>query len=212
MTGLAFMCRPNHEVVSQESALGRISTPSHFFARGCARVIHLGRILEIEMRIDLCRGDAGVAEHFPSPARRIARGLQHVRGRTVEHVRMHVRQQTEQQRGSLRRDWIAHRRRRPLRPRKSAVSSAFAAFSNSPRRAAQAAIASRALADRDDARLAALAEHADSPAATSARQFTSMPSVPQDAGRRIEEFEDGLVAQIEQVVAGRFEQGVYLVR
>ena len=62
----------------------------------------------------------------------------------------------------LSRDWIVRtERRRPLRPRKSAVSSAFAAFTSSPRRAAQAAIAAGLGPDRDDARLAALAEHAD---------------------------------------------------
>jgi hypothetical protein len=47
-------------------------------------------VLEVEVGVDLRRGDARVPEHLLHRAQ-VARGLQHVRGeRVAQHVRMHV--------------------------------------------------------------------------------------------------------------------------
>ena len=54
------------------------------------RVVDLGQMLEIEMRINLRRGNAGMAEHFLYRPQ-VTRRLQHVRGEGVaQHVRMDV--------------------------------------------------------------------------------------------------------------------------
>jgi hypothetical protein len=54
------------------------------------RVVDLGQVLEIEVRVDLGRGDIGVAEQFLHAAQ-VAGGLQHVAGETVaQQVRMHA--------------------------------------------------------------------------------------------------------------------------
>ena len=54
------------------------------------RVVHLRQVLKVQMRINLRRGDAGVAEHFLHRAQ-VAGGLQYVRGEGVaQHVGMHM--------------------------------------------------------------------------------------------------------------------------
>jgi sulfate adenylyltransferase large subunit len=55
---------------------------------GMRGVVDLRQVLKIQMRIDLRRGDAGVAEHFLHRAQ-VAGGLQHMAGKRVaQHVRM----------------------------------------------------------------------------------------------------------------------------
>ena len=59
------------------------------------RIIDFGQMLEIEMRVNLRRGDAGVAEHFLDRAQ-IAGRLQDMRGKGMaQHVRMNVTWQAE---------------------------------------------------------------------------------------------------------------------
>src|SRR5258706_9112515 len=66
-----------------------------FLRLGAARarmrgVVDLGEVLEIEVRVDLGRGDARMPEHLLDGAQ-VARGLQHVRSeRMPQHVRVHV--------------------------------------------------------------------------------------------------------------------------
>ena len=61
-----------------------------FFARGMRGVVDLRQRLEVEVGVDLGRGDAGVAEHLLHRAQ-VLRRLQHVGGeRVAQHVRMHV--------------------------------------------------------------------------------------------------------------------------
>ena len=53
-------------------------------------VVDLGEVLEIEVGIDLCGGNAGVTQHFLHGAQ-VAGGLQHMRGEGVaQQVRMHA--------------------------------------------------------------------------------------------------------------------------
>ena len=54
------------------------------------RIIHLGQVLKIKVRIDLRRTDVRVSEQFLDAAQ-ILTGLQQMRGeRMAEHVRMYV--------------------------------------------------------------------------------------------------------------------------
>ena len=58
------------------------------------RVIDLGKVLKIEMRIDLRGADAGVTEQFLHRTQ-IAGGLQQMAGKAVtEHVRMNMHTQS----------------------------------------------------------------------------------------------------------------------
>src|SRR3954454_14562425 len=54
------------------------------------RVVDLGERLEVEVRIDLRRGDAGMAEHFLDRAQVLRRLEQMRRERVAQHVRMYV--------------------------------------------------------------------------------------------------------------------------
>src|SRR5258708_29342785 len=57
---------------------------------GMRGVVDLGEVLEVEMGIDLRRGDARVAQHLLDRAQ-VARGLQHVGcERMAQHMRVHV--------------------------------------------------------------------------------------------------------------------------
>ena len=50
-------------------------------------VVNLGKVLKIEMRVNLCRADIGMAEHLLHGAQ-VARRLQQMRGKRVtQHVR-----------------------------------------------------------------------------------------------------------------------------
>ena len=54
------------------------------------RVVHLGEMLEIQMRIDLRRRDARMTEHLLHGTQ-VTAGLKQVRGKRVtQHVRMHL--------------------------------------------------------------------------------------------------------------------------
>ena len=65
------------------------------------RVVGLRQMLEIEVRVDLRRGDARVAQHLLHRAQVAAR-LQHVRGEGVaQHVRVHLRGQAQLERPVL---------------------------------------------------------------------------------------------------------------
>ena len=71
------------------------------------RIVDFGQMLEIEMRVDLRRGNTGVAEHFLHRAQ-IAGGLQDMRGKRVtQHVRMNMAWQAELQ-GKLRQAQLNH--------------------------------------------------------------------------------------------------------
>src|SRR5512141_726491 len=71
------------------SALGLALGPGAASA-GMGRIVDLGEVLEIEVRIHLGRGDARVPQHLLHRAQ-VARGLQHVGSEGVtQHVRVHV--------------------------------------------------------------------------------------------------------------------------
>ena len=94
--------------------------------RGMRRVVDLGQVLEVELRVDLRGRDVGVAEQLLHRAQ-VAAGLQQVRGeRVAQHVRVHVRRQAGLQRqrasGASAPGWRVSRV--PRRLTKSAGSSA----------------------------------------------------------------------------------------
>ena len=85
--------------------------------------VHSGKVLEIEVRVDLRRADAGVAEEFLH-CPQIAGGLQKMGGKAVvEHVRIDVYAQAAFLRPAREAPWIAPALMRwPLRVMKNARS------------------------------------------------------------------------------------------
>jgi hypothetical protein len=175
-------------------------------------IVDRRQMLEIEVRIHLRRGDAGVAEHLLDRAQ-VARGLQHVRGeRMAQHVRMHPCRQ-------------ALRQAAPLQPQLDhAHAQTLAALADKQRRFVGAARRCALpgpdrdrfpglAADRHEAQLAALAEdaHLAGQQVFETRQVERREFGQAQAGG-VEQFEHRLVANFQQVFGGRCQQAIGFVR
>src|SRR6185437_15278400 len=106
------------------------------------RVVDLGEVLEVEVRIDLGGSDARVAEHLLHRAQ-VARRLEHVRGeRMAKHVRVHVHGDAGEESPAL--DAPLHLARREPPAALSTKSARSAAFASEARAGSHAAMASSA--------------------------------------------------------------------
>ena len=123
-------------------------------------VVDPGEVLEIKVRVDLRRADVGVAEQFLHRAQVLARLEQVRRERVPEHVRVHVHGQSLPPRPA--RDAPLHDARPEAaavaarRTRRVSLDRGDAAALGEPARERLDGVT----ADRHDAGLAALAEHA----------------------------------------------------
>lgn len=168
-------------------------------------IVDVREMLEIERGVDLRRGDAGVAEQFLHGAQ-IAARLQHVRGeRMPQHVRMHVGGNAGDQRRAL--HTIAHDIRRQAiaaRREKQRIRIVLHHLVTDGEPGAQGF--QRLAADRHDAAPIALAEHFDlggielEPAGRAVAVSIGETGVEADEfresqARRVEQFEDGVIAQ-----------------